>query len=87
MLNYVILITHSSHFYSMWDFTHTCNPTLRRLFHSEFFTRFGPKSCSKVILSLEIGESTLCGVIDLSRKAHPFEFLDWAAQLVQSDVS
>ena len=28
MLNYVILITHSSHLYSIWDFTHTCNPTL-----------------------------------------------------------
>ena len=28
MLNYVILITHSSHFYSMWDFTHTCNSTI-----------------------------------------------------------
>ena len=27
MLNYVILTTHSSHLYSMWDFTHTCNPT------------------------------------------------------------
>jgi len=28
VLNYVILITHSSHLYSMWDFTHTCNPTI-----------------------------------------------------------
>ena len=28
MLNYVILITHSSHFYSMWDFTRTCKPTI-----------------------------------------------------------
>ena len=27
MLNYVILTTHSSHLYSIWDFTHTCNPT------------------------------------------------------------
>ena len=27
VLNYVILTTHSSHLYSMWDFTHTCNPT------------------------------------------------------------
>ena len=27
VLNYVILTTHSSHIYSMWDFTHTCNPT------------------------------------------------------------
>ena len=24
MLNYVILTTHSSHHYSMWDFTHSC---------------------------------------------------------------
>ena len=31
MLNYVILITHSSHLYSMWDFTHTCNPTISPL--------------------------------------------------------
>ena len=28
MLNYVILTTHSSHLYSMWDFTHTYNPTI-----------------------------------------------------------
>ena len=28
VLNYVILITHSSHLYSIWDFTHTCNPTI-----------------------------------------------------------
>ena len=28
MLNYVILTTHSSHLYSMWDFTHTCNPPI-----------------------------------------------------------
>ena len=28
MLNYVILTTHSSHLYSMWDFTHMCNPTI-----------------------------------------------------------
>ena len=28
VLNYVILTTHSSHLYSMWDFTHTCNPTI-----------------------------------------------------------
>ena len=27
MLNYIILTTHSSHLYSMWNFTHTCNPT------------------------------------------------------------
>ena len=27
VLNYVILTTHSSHLYSMWDSTHTCNPT------------------------------------------------------------
>ena len=27
MLNYVILTTHFSYIYSMWDFTHTCNPT------------------------------------------------------------
>ena len=27
MLNYVILTTHFSHIYSMWDFTHMCNPT------------------------------------------------------------
>ena len=27
VLNYVILTTHSSHLYSMWYFTHTCNPT------------------------------------------------------------
>ena len=26
MLNYVILSTHSSHHYSMWDFTHICIP-------------------------------------------------------------
>ena len=25
-LNYVILTTHFSHYYSMWDFTHTCIP-------------------------------------------------------------
>ena len=25
---YVILTTHSSHLYLMWDFTHTCNPTI-----------------------------------------------------------
>ena len=25
---YVILTTHFSHFYLMWDFTHTCNPTI-----------------------------------------------------------
>ena len=25
---YVILTTHSSHHYSMWDFTHTCNPII-----------------------------------------------------------
>ena len=28
MFNYVILTTHSSHHYSMWDFTHTYNPTI-----------------------------------------------------------
>ena len=28
MLNYVILTTHSFHLYSMWDFTHTCNPKI-----------------------------------------------------------
>ena len=28
MLNYVIFTTHSSHLYSMWDFTHTCNPKI-----------------------------------------------------------
>ena len=28
VLNYVILITHFSHLYSMWDFNHTCNPTI-----------------------------------------------------------
>ena len=28
MLNYVISITHSFHLYSIWDFTHTCNPTI-----------------------------------------------------------
>ena len=28
MLNYVILTTHSSHLYSMWEFTHTCNPKI-----------------------------------------------------------
>ena len=28
MLNYVILITHSSHLYSMWDFTYMCNPII-----------------------------------------------------------
>ena len=28
MLNYIILTTHSSHLYSMWDFTHTCNPKI-----------------------------------------------------------
>ena len=28
MLNYVILTTHSFHHYLMWDFTHTCNPTI-----------------------------------------------------------
>ena len=28
MLNYVILTIHSFHHYSMWDFTHTCNPTI-----------------------------------------------------------
>ena len=27
VLNYVILTAHSSHLYSMWDFTYTCNPT------------------------------------------------------------
>ena len=27
MFNYVILTTHSSHIYSMWDFTHMCNLT------------------------------------------------------------
>ena len=26
MLNYVILTTHSSNLYSMWDFTHKCTP-------------------------------------------------------------
>ena len=28
MLNYVILNTYFCHLYSMWDFTHTCNPTI-----------------------------------------------------------
>ena len=31
MLNYVILTTHSYHLYSIWDFTHTCNPTISPL--------------------------------------------------------
>ena len=26
MLNYIILVTHSSHHYSIWNFTHTCIP-------------------------------------------------------------
>ena len=30
MLNYVILTTHSSHYYAMWDFTHMCSPTFTR---------------------------------------------------------
>ena len=34
MLNYVILTTHFSHIYSIWDFTHTCNPTLSISFPS-----------------------------------------------------
>ena len=25
VLNYILLTTHSSHLYSMWNFTHTCN--------------------------------------------------------------
>ena len=28
MLNYIILTTHSSHLYLMWDFTYTCNLTI-----------------------------------------------------------
>ena len=28
MLNYIILTTYSSHLYSMWDFTYTCNSTI-----------------------------------------------------------
>ena len=43
VLNYVILTTYSFHLYSMWDFTHMCNPTI---------------SPSRVSLCLSVGFKT-----------------------------
>ena len=58
MLNYVILITHSSHFYSMWDFTHTCNPTVLTKFSQgkEYYKKIGRPAGSVAIFFMVLLE-------------------------------
>ena len=51
MHNYVILTTHSSHLYSMWDFIHTCNSSI---------------SLSRVSLCLSVGFKTSLWAINKS---------------------